>query len=327
MPFIGELNDLKVTPEEVDDDTDVFCPECGDRMHTWGPGVDGTARHFQHYLVENCSGESDLHKKLKSVAVSGLRGLFDDGCRYVVEQPLAAPHSDKQQRHADAYVEFVYDADWQFFDGLAVEVQYKNKAKDKAAVVGDYAAQGVATVFVTPEDFNNPQSAGTSLALDESELRARARRTACRYIFGTSPGPSRRLADAISVIEERDGVSLAHAPVPDAWIKMARGWNRSHHRYNIGAQQYIDEVRSVPKKAVVPAEIPSEQFVFDLIYRLDENNAPRRCATCGEAATTYYFIDDSISQFRCERHLLDADSIAGRTRDDEPADATEAVKP
>jgi len=315
MAFIGELNGHKVTPEEVDDDTDVFCPECGDRMHTWGPGVDGTARHFQHYLVENCSGESDLHKKLKSVAVSGLRGLFDDGCRYVVEQPLAAPHSDKTRRKADAYVEFVYDGDWQFFDGLAVEVQYKNKAKDKAAVVADYAAQGVATVFVTPEDFTNPESAGTSLAVDEHELRARARRVACQYILGESSESSRRLADAISVIDRRDGESLNHAAVPDAWIKMARGFNRALQRDNIGAEQYIEAIRTTPVKTVVPAQIPPEQFVFDLIHRLGDNNAPRRCAKCGEPATAYYFIDGSISQFRCEKHLLDADSISRPKRD------------
>ena len=327
MPFIGELDDAKVTPEEVDDGTDVFCPECGDRMHTWGPGVDGTARHFQHYIVENCSGESDLHKKLKSVAVSGLRGLFDDGCRYVVEQPLGAPHSDKQQRQADAYVEFVYDADWQFFDGLAVEVQYKNKSKDKAAVVADYAAQGVATVFVTPEDFNNPQSTGTSLALDEQDLRERGRETACRYILGSSRGSSRRLADAISVRENRGGESVAHAPVPDAWIKMARAFNRSSQRENIGAGQYINDVRTTPKKSVVPANIPPEQFVFDLIHRLDDENAPRRCARCGEAATAYYYIDGSISQFRCDRHLLAADSISGGERADQIVETAEVVKP
>lgn len=313
MAFIGELNEEKVTPEEVGDDTDVFCPECGDRMHTWGPAVDGTARHFQHYLVENCSGESDLHKKLKSVAVSGLRGIFDDSCRFVVEETLKAPYSDKTERQADAYVEFVYQSDTQFFDGLAVEVQYKNKSKDKAAVVADYAAQGVATAFVTPNDFSNPEGSDTSLALDERALRDRARRAAIRNLYSNDMGSLRRYDAAVSVRNRRDGEGVGHAPVPDSWRRDGKVAVRKVHRQKVAAEQYIQSVRQTPKKAVVPAVIPSEQFVFDLIYKLKENNAARRCARCGDEATTYYLKDGAASQFRCERHLLDSDSLAQQT--------------
>jgi DNA-directed RNA polymerase subunit RPC12/RpoP len=310
MAFIGELDDERVTPEEVGDDTDVFCPECGDRMHTWGPAVDGTARHFQHYLVENCSGESDLHKKLKSVAVSGLRSIFDSSCRFVVEETLEAPYSDKTERQADAYVEFVYQSDEQFFDGLAVEVQYKNKSKDKAAVVADYAAQGVATAFVTPNDFTNPEGSETSFALDERALRDRARRAAIRNIYGNGLDDLRRYDAGVSVRSRRDDQGRSHASVPDSWERGGKVALRPKHRRKVGAEQYIEDVRQRPKKAVVPAVIPSEQFVFDLIYKLKENNATRRCARCGAEATTYYLKDESVSQFRCERHLLDSDSLA-----------------
>jgi hypothetical protein len=325
MPFIGELDSEKVTPEEVGDDTDVFCPECGDRMHTWGPAVDGTARHFQHYLVENCSGESDLHKKLKSVAVSGLRGIFDSSCRYVVEETLEAPYSDKSERQADAYVEFVYQADEQFFDALAVEVQYKNKSKDKAAVVADYAAQGVATVFVTPNDFTNPNGSGTSLALDEDALRDRARRVAVRNLYGNDLADLRRYDAAVSVHDRRGCEGLSHAKAPDSWERGGKVALREKHRRTVGARRYIESVRKQPKKAVVPAVIPSEQFVFDLIYKLKENNAPRRCARCGVEATTYYLKDGSVSQFRCERHLLDADSLADESGSKSVVQKQEAV--
>jgi hypothetical protein len=42
----------------------------------------------------------------------------------------------------------------------------------------------------------------------------------------------------------------------------------------------------------------------DLAIRLDENNAPRQCATCGEPATHYVLdADADISRFVCDDHL------------------------
>jgi len=268
------------------------------------------------------------------VVVSAFRSIFDDSCRFVVEQPLDAPCSDKESRAADAYVEFVYEPDWQFFDGLAVEVQCHNKSKDKAAVAADYAAQGVATVYVTPDDFVNPKQSNVSFNLDETALRDRARATAVKHIFGNDLVDLRRYDAAVSVFQNRGfgglgrydptelvlqnqgAISCPHAPMPDSWESGGKVALRERHREQVGAQKYIDEAQRNPKKAVVPATVPSEQFKFDLIHQLGENNAPRKCAKCGDPARTYYYTDGAISQFRCTKHLLTEDVLENGGRAD-----------
>ncbi len=74
MPFIGTLDGSKVIPEGINQETNVRCPDCGDEMHPWNPSEDGIACHFQHYeLDRDCDavgGESDLHRRMKSLAVS-----------------------------------------------------------------------------------------------------------------------------------------------------------------------------------------------------------------------------------------------------------------
>lgn len=52
-------------------------------------------------------------------------------------------------------------------------------------------------------------------------------------------------------------------------------------------------------------------YDLDLLYRLKENNAPRRCADCGSGADYYLFEDGIVSEYRCEQHLLmQADAAA-----------------
>lgn len=41
---------------------------------------------------------------------------------------------------------------------------------------------------------------------------------------------------------------------------------------------------------------------FNLVYRLGENNATRRCKACEEPATHYYFTDQAVSTYRCADH-------------------------
>lgn len=93
MPFLayGDGTDALVVPEEVTDSETVHCPDCGGQMRPRGAG-DQQARHFMHVdnlgdntesqicagLVRDGVGESDRHRILKSLAVSGLRTRFAD---------------------------------------------------------------------------------------------------------------------------------------------------------------------------------------------------------------------------------------------------------
>lgn len=177
MPWIGVLENERVVPEEVSDGTWVTCPDCGDEMHPWGPSVTGTARHFQHKADDNrdCNtvGESDVHSKLKSLAVSRLKNLFGDRCTNYApndEVRVDGPVSDEvAYRQADALAEFD-ERDEQLGKGVIIEVQYRNDGKDTEATTNDYLGQDYSVAWVGPDDFDDNQ-----LRLDESELRERIR--------------------------------------------------------------------------------------------------------------------------------------------------------
>lgn len=179
MPFIGILDGEKVVPEGVENGINVSCPECGEQMHPWGPSIDGRARHFQHKSDRDCAttgGESAMHRKLKSIAVSKLRTIFDD--RASVCEPevtLDAPKSEAADRRADALVRFD-ERDDQLGKGLIIEVQYKNKGKDRRMTELDYLAQEYSVVWVTPENYSSNELMHT-----ERTLRLAARHAAINH--------------------------------------------------------------------------------------------------------------------------------------------------
>ena len=151
MPFIAQASadeeSPTVLPEEVEDGTDVVCPACGGTMRPRGPFDDGRARHFYHVTsasgtsTVNCSGgESDPHRKMKSLAVSALRQRFDQYVRCGPEVTVKIPNTPTltDSRRADALVEFASDdANNYLGRGLIVEVQYANEDKDLDAVTHD----------------------------------------------------------------------------------------------------------------------------------------------------------------------------------------------
>ena len=126
MPFLahreqetGATQEL-VTPEEVSDGVDVFCPECGGRMRPRG-GSGEKARHFFHVEAvggnSGCTGlsgggigESEQHQVMKSLAVSGLRKRFENEdlatCSSEVTVDIDETASSASVRRADALVEF-----------------------------------------------------------------------------------------------------------------------------------------------------------------------------------------------------------------------------
>jgi len=177
-----------------------YCTDCGEKMYIESQSKNGRARHFNHYPDRNGSGsgggggcgggESDEHKKWKNFAAERLNEVFSDraAARASVEETLAAPHSDKEDRDADACV-FFEDWDEQFGRGLAVEVQHKNKDKDKEAVQKDYAGQDVAVVWLTGDDFHDD-----GLRFGEVDFRhyARQQTSICENLdcfIKLSPGP------------------------------------------------------------------------------------------------------------------------------------------
>jgi len=180
MAFTALYNDEERGAWSVPKGEAAYCTDCGDAMHVVSESVDGRARHFRHNPDHSggggggggCSGgESDEHRKWKNFAAERLHELFSDRAadRATVEEPLAAPISDKQDRAADACV-FFENHDRQFGRGLAIEVQHKNKDKDKLAVERDYDRQGVATLWLTGDDFHDD-----GLRLTELDIRHRVR--------------------------------------------------------------------------------------------------------------------------------------------------------
>lgn len=159
MPFVGRLDNELVTPEEVADGVAVECPKCEGELLPRGPFSDGRARHFAHQDQQiDCSrrsSESETHQKLKSLAVSALRQMFDDGysrCAPEIALEVTNTATLPNTRRADALVEFESE-NLYYGRGIIVEVQYKNHAKDKFATTHDYLSEGFSVFWADPSDF------------------------------------------------------------------------------------------------------------------------------------------------------------------------------
>lgn len=75
MPFVGKRYGEFVGPYDVEDGSEVQCPQCGGTMGvkaTYKQGSKIISRHFFHKSSSDCSGESDAHIKLKTIAKSTL---------------------------------------------------------------------------------------------------------------------------------------------------------------------------------------------------------------------------------------------------------------
>lgn len=165
MPWIAlDSGGEKAIPEDVPDHSTVRCPACDGKMSPRGPTSDGKARHFVHHSrisEKRCGGgsegESDQHRKMKSMALSGLRQWFgpmleDSGPE--VKLDVSRTGSDASIRRADVHVKFV-DTHPLFGDTLAVEVQYRNHSKDVDPVTHDYVTLGVSVFWASEENFED----------------------------------------------------------------------------------------------------------------------------------------------------------------------------
>ncbi|WP_336328711.1 hypothetical protein [Halovenus sp. HT40] len=157
MPFVGEISGDRVIPEEVPDGTDVACPACGEKLRPRGPFRDGTARHFYHTSnFGTCSGgESETHRKLKSLAVSALRNQFNDIAEKIrpeVAIDVSETPTQVDQRRADALVQF-RSRHQRYGQGLAIEVQYQNNQKDIRGVTHDYLTNDLSVFWADQRNF------------------------------------------------------------------------------------------------------------------------------------------------------------------------------
>jgi hypothetical protein len=119
----------------------------------------------------NCEsvGESNLHKKLKSLAADRLEQVFDDAVATCeMERELDAPVSGKNRRLADSAAVFT-EQDEQLGQGIIAEVQYKNEAKDIDETTADYVEQDFAVAWLNIDDFSENRC-----LLEAIDFRARA---------------------------------------------------------------------------------------------------------------------------------------------------------
>ncbi len=145
MPFIAELDgeDL-VTPVTVTGDDALTCPACDAEMtvrdsHYRSEDV-FVARHFVHDDEgADCPGESDAHLRMKAIAAAKLAEEYPDATVSLEEWV--------GDRQADILVEFP-DARHPLGEGIAVEVQHRNRSKDRDATTGYYLAKAYSVLWL-----------------------------------------------------------------------------------------------------------------------------------------------------------------------------------
>ncbi|MDB2272156.1 hypothetical protein PM032_14175 [Halorubrum ezzemoulense] len=159
MPYLGLFKGDEVLPPQVPDGTTVECPACGEgmsvvRSHNRGGAF--VSRHFSHKSGGkgggsgdgsgdgDCPGESEIHHKMKAIAYARLEN----------EHPEATIEleSNLKGRIPDVLLEFPEPCD-PYGKGIAVEAQYRNKGKDKEAVVEHYLDLEYSVAWLEEDDF------------------------------------------------------------------------------------------------------------------------------------------------------------------------------
>jgi len=149
MPYVGKRNSEFVSPLDVRDNETVICPECGGHLgvreghYNRGKLI---ARHFFHKNGGDCGGESDIHRRMKTVACYKLQQVF----------PFADVDDEIQigDRFADSGAIFPEPIK-PFGKGLLVEAQHKNKGKNIGQVSQEYLEHGYSVFWAYQSDFDD----------------------------------------------------------------------------------------------------------------------------------------------------------------------------
>lgn len=267
MPFksIRVRDGEVVYPDEATDEEETVCLECGEQMKIVG------RHHHPHVGVKprHFSHHSDTDcpggekDPHKLMKYIASRHFLNNYPTATVEREAGVPET---QRRADVLVTFADNHDT-LGRGVIAEAQHENHSKDVEAVAEEYLEAGF-SVYV----------------LDESHF-----------------------SDEWTTVEPPKPITVWPNAVPEV----------SDHS---PAEHYIHEVREMAGgtsecKINFPAEVARSNKKairaawragkgdFDLAYRLERNNAPRRCGICGNDAKYYLFLTGGLSAFRCLNHL------------------------
>ncbi|MFA9427021.1 competence protein CoiA family protein [Natronorubrum sp. A-ect3] len=146
MPFIAvdPVDNRPRIPIGVDDDEEVQCPVCDDSLRVRdGPSI---ARHFYHPPDTTCHGESNLHLRMKSIAVDKLQEKYPDASVHVEFV------TDEVPRRADVFVEFNQPR-FPFGKGIAIEVQYRNEKKNLTETTASYLTGDTSVLWLFEENY------------------------------------------------------------------------------------------------------------------------------------------------------------------------------
>lgn len=172
MPYLATDSDgATLAPEQADRDVSYTCPSCGDvlKLRT-AHERDGAfvSAHFWHPSpdLSGCGGESDTHKRMKSIAMSKAKNKWPES---TVEWERAVSN-----RRADVLVTFDTPHP-RLGDGVAIECQYKNTDKPVGVVSEDFTQAGVSVLWLRPEHFSGRDvdfDAGRMVTVLERQLPA-----------------------------------------------------------------------------------------------------------------------------------------------------------
>ncbi|TKX52587.1 hypothetical protein EXE42_15965, partial [Halorubrum sp. SP3] len=159
MSFVALLDGEKaISPFEVDQpDPDLTCVECEKPMyvvreHTRNNGA-LVSRHFRHNPGvddSNCNltGESDIHEKRKTIALSKALVEFEGNCtEWGLEEQIGSKRADSFVRFKEPHPNYGH--------GLAIEYQHKNINKNRDESTQNYLDEGFTTVWLWDSQFTS----------------------------------------------------------------------------------------------------------------------------------------------------------------------------
>jgi ribosomal protein L37AE/L43A len=156
----------RVNSTDAEADASYCCPDCEEDVYLRAGTSDKVATHFAHYpdseQKPSC-GESDLHRKLKSIATDELTEMMSP----IAEESYTEDHPEKEcltvqslregkrKTQPDAVVRFTEDRDRheKWGKGIAVEIQVSNENKDIERTTKDLLKGGWSVLWLTEDDF------------------------------------------------------------------------------------------------------------------------------------------------------------------------------
>lgn len=161
MPFVGYLGEKVVSPYQVGTDATVKCPKCSGTMwvrREYRRDGNLVPRVFVHQEGANCSGESNAHLKLKSIAANSLETWLPEA-RVQLESQIG-----DTGRIADVVAHLPIEV-VPYGKGIIIEAQVKNKSKNIRQVSGEYLNAGYSVYWSYLSDIE-----GNMISINEDRL-------------------------------------------------------------------------------------------------------------------------------------------------------------